>query len=100
MMVEAEATEHTIDLIAGGAAGADRGGRSRAGSRPPSRPSVSCAGPSSVLAAIAAKATGEFPIFLDYQDDVYSAVEASVRGELTDALKIAAKQERESELSA
>ncbi|HEY1698888.1 MAG TPA: polyribonucleotide nucleotidyltransferase, partial [Trebonia sp.] len=48
-------------------------------------------------AGISAAATAEFPIFLDYQDDVYEAVANSVSDELAKALTIAAKQEREAE---
>ncbi len=50
------------------------------------------------LAAAAAKPTAEFPRFLDYQDDVLQAVTDLVSDELGQALTIAAKQERESEL--
>ncbi len=50
------------------------------------------------LAANAAKPTGEFPVFLDYQDDVLAAVDGGVRDELAQALTIAGKQEREAEL--
>ena len=52
----------------------------------------------SELAAKAAKPTGEFPIFLDYQDDVFEALESAVTGELAQALTIAGKQAREAEL--
>ncbi len=47
------------------------------------------------VAAAAAKPTAEFPLFLDYQDDVYQAVEQAVAGELAQALTIAGKTERE-----
>jgi polyribonucleotide nucleotidyltransferase len=50
------------------------------------------------LAAAAAKPTAEFPRFLDYQDDVLQAVTDLVSDELGQALTIAAKQERETEL--
>ncbi len=50
------------------------------------------------LAAAAAKPTAEFPRFLDYQDDVLQAVSDLVSDELGQALTIAAKQERETEL--
>ncbi len=50
------------------------------------------------LAAAAAKPTAEFPRFLDYQDDVLQAVSDLVSDELGQALSIAAKQERETEL--
>jgi polyribonucleotide nucleotidyltransferase len=50
------------------------------------------------LAAAAAKPTAEFPRFLDYQDDVLQAVTDLVSDELAQALTIAGKQERETEL--
>jgi len=53
------------------------------------------------LASAAAKPAGshiEFPRFLDYQDDVLEAVTNLVSDELSQALTIAAKQERETEL--
>jgi len=52
----------------------------------------------SELAQAAAKPTREFPQFLDYQDDVLEAVASEVEGELTTALRIADKVEREDEL--
>ncbi|WP_350281735.1 polyribonucleotide nucleotidyltransferase [Kribbella sp. HUAS MG21] len=47
------------------------------------------------LAARAAKPTGEFPVFPDYADDAYAAVEAAATEELSQALTIAGKHERE-----
>ena len=47
------------------------------------------------LAARAAKPTGEFPVFPDYQDDAFAAVEAAAAEELAQALTIAGKHERE-----
>ena len=52
----------------------------------------------SQLAGAAAKPTREFPQFLDYQDDVLEAVTSELEGELSTALRIADKQEREGEL--
>src|SRR5262249_14632740 len=49
------------------------------------------------IAAQAAKETAEFPVFADYEADVYYAVAAEVSDELTRALAIAGKQERETE---
>src|SRR3954469_23029513 len=48
------------------------------------------------VAVSAAKPTAEFPLFLDYQDDVYQAVEQAVAGDLAQALTIPGKTERES----
>ncbi|MET4060054.1 polyribonucleotide nucleotidyltransferase [Arthrobacter sp. UYP6] len=47
------------------------------------------------LAARAAKPTVEFPIFLDYQDDVYEAVEAAAADKLAKVFSIADKQDRD-----
>jgi polyribonucleotide nucleotidyltransferase len=49
------------------------------------------------LATKAAKPTGEFPRFLDYEDDVLEAVGSLVGDELAQALTIAGKHERETE---
>jgi len=50
------------------------------------------------VAATAAKATVEFPLFPDYQPDAYEAVEQAVGGDLAVALTIAGKTEREARL--
>ncbi|HET6742133.1 MAG TPA: polyribonucleotide nucleotidyltransferase, partial [Kribbella sp.] len=47
------------------------------------------------LAAKASKPTGEFPLFPDYQDDAFAAVEAFASDELAQALTIAGKHERD-----
>ncbi|WP_427894456.1 polyribonucleotide nucleotidyltransferase [Kribbella sp. GL6] len=47
------------------------------------------------LAARAAKPTGEFPLFPDYADDAFAAVEAAASEELAQALTIAGKHERD-----
>ena len=52
----------------------------------------------SQLAAVAAKPVTEFPRFLDYQDDVYSAVDSAASSDLAPALAIAGKAEREGRL--
>ncbi|HSZ43676.1 MAG TPA: polyribonucleotide nucleotidyltransferase [Trebonia sp.] len=48
-------------------------------------------------AGISSADTAEFPIFIDYQQDVYDAVAGMVSDELAKALTIAGKQEREAE---
>jgi len=50
------------------------------------------------VAATAAKPTAHFPTFPDYQDDVLEAVTAASSSDLTAALQIAGKQERESRI--
>ena len=47
------------------------------------------------LAANAAKPTAEFPVFVDYDDDVYAAVEASASADVAESLTILSKAERE-----
>ncbi|MHC6176022.1 polyribonucleotide nucleotidyltransferase [Glutamicibacter sp. X7] len=51
------------------------------------------------LAARAAKETVEFPVFRDYEDDVYAAVEAAASARLTEIYSIADKQERDNTAS-
>ncbi|MFD1213571.1 polyribonucleotide nucleotidyltransferase [Arthrobacter sp. GCM10027362] len=46
------------------------------------------------LAARAAKPTVEFPVFKDYEDDVFAAVEAAASGKLVEIFSIADKQAR------
>ncbi|MFC0358777.1 MULTISPECIES: polyribonucleotide nucleotidyltransferase [Kytococcus] len=50
------------------------------------------------LHAEAGKEVQEFPLFLDYQDDAYAAVEAAAAQDTAQALTIAGKQEREARL--
>ena len=97
MMVEAEATDATWNLV------------KNEGKQAPTEEIVAegleaskkfirqlCDAQSSI-AAQAAKPVQEFPLFLDYQDDVYAAVEAAATkdGKLAGILSIAAKQDRE-----
>jgi polyribonucleotide nucleotidyltransferase len=97
MMVEAESTPGTLRLVADGAAAPTE--ESVAAGLEAAKPfiSVLCAAQRE-LAAKAAKPTAEYPIFEDYTADLYEAVAAAVRAELTQALTIAAKAEREAEL--
>ncbi|HET7355624.1 MAG TPA: polyribonucleotide nucleotidyltransferase, partial [Nocardioidaceae bacterium] len=50
------------------------------------------------LAKQAAKPVQEFPVFLDYEDDAFAAVEAAAATDLAQALTIAGKLERESKM--
>jgi polyribonucleotide nucleotidyltransferase len=97
MMVEAEATSKTIDLIKGGATVPTEEivGQGLEAAKPFIR--ILCEA-QMALAKLAAKPTGEFPVFLDYQDDVYAAVEKAAKDDLAKALTIAGKQERETKL--
>ena len=97
MMVEAEATENTIELIAGGAKAPTE--EVVAEGLEAAKPFIKAlCDAQSELAAVAAKETQEFPVFLDYEDDVFAAVSAAISDELAAALTIAGKQERETEL--
>ena len=97
MMVEAEATEKTIELIAGGATAPTE--EVVAAGLDAAKPFIAelCRAQSE-LAAKSAKETREFPVFLDYQPDAYDAVAALVTDELAKALTIADKQDREAAL--
>ncbi|HLY32974.1 MAG TPA: polyribonucleotide nucleotidyltransferase, partial [Jatrophihabitantaceae bacterium] len=97
MMVEAEATEKTIELIAGGATAPTE--EVVAAGLEAAKPFIAelCRAQAE-LAANAAKPVAEFPVFLDYSDEVFAAVENAVSAELAVALTIADKQERESRL--
>ncbi|BBH64291.1 polyribonucleotide nucleotidyltransferase [Actinoplanes sp. OR16] len=97
MMVEAEATPHAIKLISAGATAPTE--EVVASGLEAAKPAIrELCRAQSELAEIAAKPVVEFPVFLDYQDDVYSAVTEAVRAEVAEALKIAGKQEREEAL--
>ncbi|WP_235737354.1 polyribonucleotide nucleotidyltransferase [Nocardioides alcanivorans] len=97
MMVEAEAPEHAWELVQSGVEAPSEG--VVAGGLDAAKPFIKqlCEAQAE-LAKAAAKPVQEFPIFLDYQDDVYAAVEAAVRAETAEALTIAGKQEREEKL--
>ena len=97
MMVEAEATTRTIDLIKGGAqapteeivgAGLDA-----------AKPFIRALCEAQIeLAKVAAKPTAEFPVFLDYQSDAAEAVAKKVKDETAKALAIVSKADREEKL--
>ena len=97
MMVEAEATVKTIDLIKAGATVPTEEivGQGLEAAKPFIK--ILCEA-QLALAKLAAKPTGEFPVFLDYQDDIYAVVEKAAKDDLTKALIIAGKQERETKL--
>ena len=97
MMVEAEATPGTIELVAGGAPKPTED--VVASGLEATKPAIKalCAAQQE-LADKAAKPTAEFPVFPDYQSDVYDAVADAVTEPLDAALKIAGKQDREAEL--
>ncbi|MBA3417428.1 MAG: polyribonucleotide nucleotidyltransferase [Geodermatophilaceae bacterium] len=97
MMVEAEATRNALDLVAGGATAPTEEIVSQG--LEAAKPFIAelCRAQRE-LAAAAAKETVVFPQFLDYQDDVLEAVSAQATAAVDQALTIADKLERESEL--
>jgi polyribonucleotide nucleotidyltransferase len=97
MMVEAEATTETNDLVAAGAQAPTE--TIVAAGLEASKPFIRtlCVA-QQALADVAAKPTREYPTYPAYQPDVFSAVEAAGSADLAAALTIAGKQERESKL--
>ncbi len=98
MMVEAEATTTTWDTVSAqpGAAPTEE---VVAQGLEAAKPFISalCRAQDEV-ASKAAKPTVEFPLFPDYADDAFAAVEQACASDLAAALTIAGKQERESRL--
>jgi polyribonucleotide nucleotidyltransferase len=94
MMVEAEATEQTWDLVQSGTQAPTE--EVVAGGLDAAKPFIKqlCEAQSE-LAKQAAKPLQEFPVFLDYEDDVFEAVEAAAKADLVSAMTIGDKQERE-----
>lgn len=97
MMVEAEATEATLTLIGEGATAPTE--EIVAQGLEAAKPHIAelCRAQAE-LAKVAGKETAEFPVFVDFQDDVFDAVEAKYSDDLKQALTIVAKQEREARL--
>ncbi len=97
MMVEAESTEATWNLVQSGVQAPTE--EIVAGGLEAAKPFIKqlCEAQAE-LAKQAAKPVQEFPIFLDYEDDVLAAVENAAKAELAPALAIAGKQERESKM--
>ncbi|TJY72599.1 polyribonucleotide nucleotidyltransferase [Arthrobacter sp. CAU 1506] len=94
MMVEAEATDNAWNLIKEEGATAPTEEVVAEGLEA-SKPFIrALCDAQSDLAARAAKPTVEFPIFRDYEDDVFAAVESAAAAKLTEIFSIADKQER------
>ncbi|WP_116948311.1 polyribonucleotide nucleotidyltransferase [Jiangella endophytica] len=97
MMVEAESTAETWGLVQAGRTAPTE--EVVAAGLEASKPFITAlANAQKQLADAAAKETAEFPVFLDYTDEIYAAVEGAARDELAKALTIGAKQEREQRL--
>src|SRR6478672_4658655 len=93
MMVEAEATENVVELIAGGAQAPTEAVVAQGLEAAKPFIKALCAAQQE-LADRAAKPTGEYPVFPDYGDDVYYSVASVATDELSKALTIAGKNER------
>jgi polyribonucleotide nucleotidyltransferase len=99
MMVEAESTPSTLRLIAAPGNGAVAPTEETvAAGLEAAKPFIRQLCESQLeIAQHAAKETAEFPVFADYGDDVFAALEAEVGSDLAQALTIAGKAERTNE---
>jgi polyribonucleotide nucleotidyltransferase len=100
MMVEAESTPQTLTLIADTDSGAvapteDTVAEGLEAAKPFLR--VLIEAQQRLADQVGRKASAEYPVFLDYGEDVYEAVAREVSGELAQALTIPGKHEREAE---
>jgi polyribonucleotide nucleotidyltransferase len=94
MMVEAEATDKVIELVAGGAQAPTEAVVAQGLEAAKPFIAALCAAQQE-LADAAAKPTGEYPLFPDYADDVYYSVSSVATEQLSAALSIGAKAERD-----
>jgi polyribonucleotide nucleotidyltransferase len=94
MMVEAEATETSWDLIQGGATAPTEEvvAQGLEAAKPFIKVLVEA---QSKLAAQSAKQVAEYPLFLPYTDEVYEIVSAAAAAELSKVYQIADKQARQ-----
>jgi len=102
MMVEAESTPETLKLIADEGSGAvapteDTVAEGLDAAKPFIR--VLCEAQQRLAAEVAGDGgqAAEYPVFVDYAEDVYEAVAREVSDELAQALTIAGKHDREAE---
>jgi len=93
MMVEAEATDNVIELIDGGA-GAPTESIVAEGLEAAKPFIAALVDAQKELADRAAKPTAEYPVFPEYGEDVYYSVASVATDELSKALTIAGKNER------
>ena len=94
MMVEAEATKEVFDVIsAGGTAPTEE--VVAEGLEAAKAPIAAICRAQNELKAKSPKEPLEFPVFLDYEDDVLAAVTEAGEADLSAAMQIAGKQERE-----
>ncbi len=94
MMVEAEASENVLDLISEGAKAPNEEivAEGLEAAKPFLKELVRA---QNELAKVAAKPTGEYPVFLPYTDEVYAAVAKAAEADLVKVYQIADKQERQ-----
>jgi len=95
MMVEAEATREVYSIVNGGGT-APTEEVVAAGLEAAKAPIAAICKAQNELKAASPKEPLEFPVFLDYDDNVLAAVTAQAETELTAAQSLAGKQERES----
>ncbi|MFF5794084.1 polyribonucleotide nucleotidyltransferase [Paeniglutamicibacter sp. NPDC012692] len=100
MMVEAEATDNSWNLIKEQGATAPTEEVVAQGLEAAKPFIKALCDAQADLAARAAKPTVEFPVFRDYEEDAYAAVEAKATAKLTEIYQIAGKQERDNAASA
>ncbi|MBB2990130.1 polyribonucleotide nucleotidyltransferase [Mycolicibacterium iranicum] len=93
MMVEAEATDKVIELVAGGA-GAPTEAVVAEGLEAAKPFIAALCEAQAALAGAAGKETADYPVFPDYQEDVYYSVASVATDALSEALTIAGKNER------
>jgi polyribonucleotide nucleotidyltransferase len=93
MMVEAEATDNVIELVAAGAQAPTESVVAQGLEAAKPFIAALCAAQQE-LADAAAKPTSEYPVFPDYGDDVYYSVSSVATDELSAALTISGKAER------
>jgi polyribonucleotide nucleotidyltransferase len=99
MMVEAESTSSTLRLLADPDSGAVAPSEEIvAAGLEAAKPFIKalCQAQQQV-AAQAAKPVADYPVFVDYQQDVYDALAAQISDDLAKALTIAGKHDRETE---
>ena len=94
MMVEAEAPDNALDLIAAGAKGPSEA--VVAEGLEAAKPFISeLVRAQQELANQASREAGVYPVFLPYSDEVYEAVSAAAEAELAKIYQVADKQERQ-----
>jgi polyribonucleotide nucleotidyltransferase len=99
MMVEAEATDKTIDLVSGGQPAPTEAVVAQG--LEASKPFISALCQAQAeLAAAAAKPVADYPVFPDYSPEVLAAVKAAIETDVDAAVTILPKAEREAALDA